>query len=373
MSENKKYVVHLINDIAVGGGAQRMLNNITKNADLNKYRIKVISLLPLDGYKEEMKKNNIEVCVLNIKKKPVYTLKEIIKNLKDVDTLFCWMYAANFVGYICGKNAKVKKINMGIRQSNIGKDVFKFSTRLLNKIGARISHSKYITNVIYNGEKAKKVHENIGYDKTKSQVIINGCEVEKFKYNPNARKELLKKVSSLDNSKIWIVSATRYNKIKDVPNFVNAIGIVKKTKSNIQVLMCGNGFNEENKELIKLIQDNNLELNKDVILMGLVNNLPDIFSACDLYVLHSAGEAFPNTLLEAMSCEIECIATNAGDSEKIHPNKENIVPIRDTEKLANKIVQILEKNNKNRHPEYRKVVEEKYSIKNVVKSYEYYY
>ena len=350
-----------------------MLYNITKYADLEKFNIEVIALLPNLGYKDEMEKNNITVYNMNIKKHPIKTIHFIISELKGADTLFCWMYASNFIGYICGKKAKVKKINMGIRQSNIGKDVFKLSTRILNKIGSKLSYSKYITNVIYNGEKAKNVHENIGYDKTKSKTIINGCETSIYKYIEGSREKILKEVLNLKNETIWIVSATRYNKIKDIPTFINAISKVKNSNSNIQVLMCGNGFTNENKELTDLINSKELIINKDIFLMGLVNNLPEIFSACDLYVLHSAGEAFPNTLLEAMSCEIECVSTDAGDSAKIHPNKNNIVPIRDSDALANKIIKVIKNNNKDRHPEYREVVEQNYSIEKVVKNYENYY
>lgn len=359
--------------LQLDGGAQKMLYNITKYADLKNYDITVISLLPLDTYRKELEKNSITVYVMNIKVHPIKTIKEIIKILKTTDTLFCWMYASNFIGYICGKSAKVKKINMGIRQSNIGKDVFKFSTRILNKIGAKLSHSKYITNVIYNGEKAKTVHEEIGYDKSKSYVIINGCELNKFHYIDNSKEKLLNSIPNLKKETNWIISATRYNKIKDIPNFIKSMDNVKDKMSDIQIFMCGNGFYKENKELITLINETKLKIDEDIFLMGLIDNLPEMFSACDLYVLHSAGEAFPNTLLEAMACEIECIATNAGDSEKIHPNKNNIVPIKNSEALSNKVLEVIKNNNKKRHPEYRKTVQEKYSIENVVKQYEKYY
>lgn len=372
MKERRKKIVHLINDIAIGGGAQKMLYNITKYANLNKFDISVISLLPLEGYKEEMSRNNIKVYIFDIKKHPIKTISGIVSILNGVDTLFCWMYASNFIGYFCGKFAKTKKINFGIRQSNIDRSVMKTSTRIINKICSYFSYSKHITNVIYNGEKAKKVHENIGYDKRKTKVIQNGCEITKFKYNPDAKNILLKSNNKIKKDSKLIISATRYNKIKDVPNFVTAMGIVKKICPNIQIFMCGNGFVEDNKELLSIIEKNNLKVDEDVFLMGLVNNLPDMFSACDLYVLHSAGEAFPNTLLEAMSCEIECVATDAGDTEKIFPNKDHIVRIGDSEQLAEKICEIL-KSKTERHPEYRKIIEEKYSIEKVVKEYESYY
>ena len=369
---NKKKIVHLINDIAIGGGAQKMLYNITKYADLNKFEISVISLLPLDDYKEELEKNGMKVIVMNVKKHPFKTIRDIIKILKQTDTLFCWMYASNLVGYICGRLSKVPIINFGIRHSDVGKDMMKFSGRIVNKLGAWCSHSKYVTNVIYNGEKARKVHEQLGYDTKKSKVIINGCDTEKFKYDKEARKRILKKNNHLRNDAIWIISATRYHKTKNVPVFLKAIQLVKKQIGNIQVFMCGKGLDEENRELVEVVAKNELVLNQDVFLRGLVNNLPELFSACDLYVLHSAAEAFPNTLLEAMSCEIECIATEAGDVRKIHPNEDNIVPIGDAEILADKIIQKIQEKLQ-RKPDYRELVLKKYSIINVVKEYEKYY
>ena len=177
----------------------------------------------------------------------------------------------------------------------------------------------------------------------------------------------------LKDDAIWIISATRYNKIKDIPNFLNTMGNIKKKYKNIQIFMCGNGLTEENTELLQLVMEQELELDKDIFLMGLVHNLPQMFSACDLYVLHSIAEAFPNTLLEAMSCEIECVCTNAGDVSKIFPDKTHVVPVQDTEKLTGVIDNLLKKGKPQKHPEYRKLVEEKYAISNIVKEYEFYY
>lgn len=369
----EKNVVHLINDLLIGGGAEKMLYNITKYADLSAYDVKVISLLPIDGYKEKIENSGVDVYILDIKKHPFHTIKECIKIFKKTDTLFCWMYASNLVGYLCGRIARVKKINLGIRHSDVGKDMMKLPARITNKLGAFCSHSKYVTNVIYNGEKAKNVHEEIGYSKKKSKVIKNGCEIDYYKYCPEARKMLLEQKKALRDDATWIISATRYNKIKDVPNFLNTMGNIKKKYKNIQIFMCGNGFKEENEELIQLIQNNDLKLEEDIFLMGLVQNLPEMFSACDLYVLHSAAEAFPNTLLEAMACEIECVCTNAGDVTKIFPDKTHIVPVQDTEKLTKVVRDVLEKGKPMKRPEYRKIVEENYSISNVVKEYEFYY
>ena len=305
-----------------------------------------------------------------MKKKPLKSLKLIINTLKNKDTLSCWMYSSNFVGYICGKIAKVRKINFGIRHSSINKKIDKRLTICLNKIGARMSYK--VDNVIYNGILAKENHEKIGYDKTKSIVIENGCDIEFYQYNKKAKEILEKQILGLNKNYIWIISACRYNKIKDIPTFLKAIKMVKKQYSNIQVIMCGIGIEESNVKLVQEINRENLVVGQDIFLEGLVKNLPDYFSACDIYVLHSASEAFPNTLIEAMSCEIECITTKVGDVDNIFPNKEHVIEPQNFEELANKLLDIVKEKAVKRRKDYRELVIQKYSIQNVIKEYENY-
>ena len=129
---------------------------------------------------------------------------------------------------------------------------------------------------------------------------------------------------------------------------------------------------ESNAELVSMIKDNGLVIGEDIFLLGRRNDLPDLFSASEIYVLHSAGEAFPNTLIQAMSCECLCVATNVGDVSNII-SKDVIVPPQNSDEMVDKIDFVLRLPD-NEKAKIRKQnsenVQEKFNIRNIVLTYE---
>jgi len=98
-----------------------------------------------------------------------------------------------------------------------------------------------------------------------------------------------------------------------------------------------------------------------------------MMAGCDLYVLHSAGEAFPNTLIQAMSCGCVCVATDVGDVRRILDDDELIVPAQNSEELSSVIERALEFNDEKKNGisnRNRDIVVRNYSIQEAVKKYE---
>ncbi|MBP7654479.1 glycosyltransferase family 4 protein, partial [Candidatus Dependentiae bacterium] len=62
-----------------------------------------------------------------------------------------------------------------------------------------------------------------------------------------------------------------------------------------------------------------------------------------IYVLPSLCEPFGMSILEAMSCGLPVIVTDAGGAPEVvgANNSEFVVPVRDSEKLAEKIISLL--------------------------------
>ena len=137
--------------------------------------------------------------------------------------------------------------------------------------------------------------------------------------------------------------------------------------------MCGPGVATEDFKLTELCKKYNLLIGKDIYFLGFIENVPEVMNCGDVYVLHSAGEAFPNTLIQAMACEIPVVSTDVGDAGNILQNDKYLADAGDYVTIADKIIDILEMDEmlmKNQVKEYRTIVEKQYCIDNVVKKYE---
>lgn len=79
-----------------------------------------------------------------------------------------------------------------------------------------------------------------------------------------------------------------------------------------------------------------LGLTDRIRLLGNIKNVPDVMAACDVFVLPSRYEGFPNVLIEAMACGMAAISFDCphGPSEIIR-NGENglLAPAEDSAKL----------------------------------------
>lgn len=89
-------------------------------------------------------------------------------------------------------------------------------------------------------------------------------------------------------------------------------------------------------ELQDLIKRQNLDRN--ILLMGITQRVPDALAKAKAYVLTSNYEGMPNALLEAMAMGLPCIATDcpSGGPKAIITHKENgfLVPINDVDSLV---------------------------------------
>jgi glycosyltransferase involved in cell wall biosynthesis len=79
------------------------------------------------------------------------------------------------------------------------------------------------------------------------------------------------------------------------------------------------------------------------VFAGNRNDMPDVYSACDVVRLTSEREGTPNVLLEAMSCGVPVIATDVADNARIVPEGEGgfIVPLGDIGAMVERLLRLL--------------------------------
>ena len=116
-------------------------------------------------------------------------------------------------------------------------------------------------------------------------------------------------------------------------------------------------------------------LSKYVHLLGRRDDITAIMNGIDLFVLSSKSEAFPNVLNEAMLCGTPCVTTDVGDAGKIVRDTGWVVRPKDSEALANAIINASEEKESNksiwlqRKIACRKRVVKNFSLEKMVKEY----
>jgi glycosyltransferase involved in cell wall biosynthesis len=191
--------------------------------------------------------------------------------------------------------------------------------------------SKLPQAVIVNSEKGKEFHGEFGYRPRRWALIPNGVDTGRFRPNPETRPDMRRRIGvAADALVIGLVA--RFHPMKDFPTFLQAAHQFARIRQDAQFVLCGEGADRQNGELVKMIEE--LGLKDRVSLLGTRSDMQDVYPAFDMLALSSAyGEGFPNVLIEAMACGVPCVATDVGDSRAIVADTGIVVPPRDPDAL----------------------------------------
>ena len=211
------------------------------------------------------------------------------------------------------------------------------SRRVDFHIHSSVKYKLGIDRIIAVSEGIKSVLVKDGVPTGKISVIYDGVDLSKFNNLRSAdylyREFALKKGAPI----IGIVAALAPHKHHQ--NFLAAAKIVKGEFPAARFLIVGEG--ELKKELKELCRK--LELYNEVIFCGFREDIPELVSIFDIFVLSSYLEGMGSSLLEAMALAKPIVATNTGGIPEVVKHGLNglLVPPRDSEALAKAIIDLL--------------------------------
>ena len=207
-------------------------------------------------------------------------------------------------------------------------------------------------------------------------VLYNGIDVNFWKKKNNCKK--LKKELGLKNNEFLVGTVARIDYDKDFPTFFKVVKLVTAQVPNVKFVVVGDG--KGNELYNTKIMAKKMGLEGTVFFTGHRNDLLDIYSSFDLFLMTSLSEGLPNTVLEAMSMEVPVVSTAVGGVPELVINGETgyLCQVGDVKSLAEKIVYLLK--NKALHTQFaqagRKRVITYFSfeerIKKIEKIYEYF-
>lgn len=164
--------------------------------------------------------------------------------------------------------------------------------------------------------------------------LIDNFKVDEKKittiYNPSSKIEF-GNMKLKFNKNFWndpvVINIGRLTYQKGQWHLVRAFSKIVKQIPNIKLIILGEG--ELKEHLQELIHDYKLE--KNVLLLGFVDNPYDYLSRSDLFVFSSLYEGLGNSILESFACGIPVLSTDcvAGPRELIAPQTDFINKTKD--------------------------------------------
>ena len=211
----------------------------------------------------------------------------------------------------------------------------------------------------------------------KKTVLINrGIDVKYFDKNSinQFRKEQQIKNLYLADGKHIILLPGRLTRWKGHQVAINAANILTKNNPDLNFLLVFVGSEQNKKKYLKSLKKKIVDLNlqNKVLIVGAQNDMPSIYSLCDVVLSTSTEpEAFGRVSAEACSMEKPIIASNHGGSKNIILNEKTgyLVEPNSPEKLAKLIFFVINKSQKEKDlmgKEARNRILQKFNLTNML-------
>lgn len=320
------------------GGAERVVCDLANSMFEKGHDIKIayltgdVSTKPMHS---EIELININLNGLMALPSAYQKLSKIIKNYQP-DVVHAHMIHANIFTRLVRIITPIKKLICTAHSANEGGRLRMVLYRMTHPLSDITTNVSNIASNAYIERKAVPKNGII--------TVYNGVNFNNFKYSNLARLSVETELD-LDSSTKIILAVGRFHYAKNYPNLLSAIKILKnKYPLSFKLLIAGDG--ELRVEIEQLIDQ--LDLNNEVVLLGRRNDIPKLMSACDVFVLSSAYEGLPTVLIEAMACQAQVVSTDVSGAEEILKDNGEIVNVNDPEQLAQSIVLLLERNEKNK-------------------------
>jgi len=348
---HKINVLHIIEQLPIGGGAENLLWVLARNIDRNKFNL-VFCCLKVEGYiAHRLKEEGFKVvCFGNYRLRHFYKkIIDIIRliRIEQVDIVHTHLLMANIWGRIFGLLSKQPKIcksehatYLEFWKNGILKN--RTSYLILDKLLDR-----FTDRIIYVSKVQRDIVNNGKYNPLKHVVIYNAFDKEH--YSTEKTKENIRDFYGFSDKDIVIGTVGRLVSSKGHENLFKAVNGNKKDYSGIKIMVIGQG--PEKSKLRELAHKFGL----DTLFLSDRYDVPELMKAMDIYVQPSFHEAFGITIAEAMYSGLPVIATNVGGIPEVVKDDETgiLVPPRDSKALSEAILTLID------NPEMAKSMGEK--------------
>jgi len=208
-------------------------------------------------------------------------------------------------------------------------------------VGKDPTYEPVVSYSINHSDAVTAVSESLKQDTLKNfhiqkeiDVVPNFIDFSRF---TKQKKEHFKKAIAPNNEKI-LVHTSNFRKVKRVEDVVKVFALVTERIPS-KLLLIGDGPERMNIELMA----REMGVCDRITFLGKQEQIEEILSVCDLFLLTSETESFGLAALEAMACEVPVISSDTGGIPEVnvHGVTGYLSRVGDVEDMANNAMKIL--------------------------------
>lgn len=344
------------------GGAETFLMKIFRTLDKSKYCMDFCVAINYKGYyDDEIEKNGGVIHHIPPKtKNPFSSFIEIRKIVREGKYNSVLRISQNSMSCIDLVSAKIGGATiLGFRSSNSGtcgtqfEDMMHFCFRpIVNIVSTvKIAPSTEAADFMFGENNVKK---------GLVEILHNGLDVEKFRFDKTKRDELRKILNVEDKYVIGHIG--RFNKQKNHEFLIKVFARIKSRKQNVHLLLVGEGNTESN--IRKMVVENNLQ--DSVTFLGVRSDVESLMMAFDVLFLPSVFEGMPNVAIEAQCTGLPCKLSDVITKEAKITDLVEFIGLDDYDRWVESVCAISQNDDiKNREQYAMQVKQKGYSIQDV--------
>jgi N-acetyl-alpha-D-glucosaminyl L-malate synthase BshA len=167
------------------------------------------------------------------------------------------------------------------------------------------------------------------------EVIYNFVNCDIYRRDPQAAE---RRSQFADPGERLLVHLSNFRPVKRLPDVIEIFDRVQK-QMPARLLMIGDGPDRSIAEWLAARKG----IKERVIFLGKQDRVQEKLAMCDLMLLPSELESFGLAALEAMACEVPCIATRVGGVPEVidHEHSGYLAEVGDVETMANYAIELL--------------------------------
>ncbi len=243
------------------------------------------------------------------------------------NVLHSFLTTDNLFAALAGRLAHRPQLVWGARATYMDLSRFDTAARLTYWLEGRFAGVP--ASIVANAHSGRAHLVTRGFSEERIRVVPNGIDPTRFRPNPEARKRQ-RTAWGVSDDNLVIGCVARLDPMKDHETLLAAFARLAGATAGARLVCVGDG------ERAGQLRDraDALGISGRVVWTGAAHNVEALYPGFDLHVSASYGEAFPNSVAEAMATGIPNVATDVGDCARILGETGWLVPARDPEALA---------------------------------------